>query len=415
MKYDILQNRIRSLQSKIDEIQHRDRYVYRTLFSVDTLVIEGVNNPYHHSKYASLQGDEYSELMTSAWLSLDALTRDIYASSLALDELQIMAKNKEGMASAVPAIWPIDRTKLKAFYAFGLRKKHPIYKTRRMHKGVDMSTDYGVPVYATGDGVVEKIDMGRRRRGYGRQIVINHDFGYKTRYAHLRKMFVAMAKDIRVILIKVSDRLHNMRTMEYMSPKKQKEKSLETMEIYAPIAHRLGMQRMKWELEDLSLKYLDPVGYQEIIDAQEAVCENSDEARMFFSKMRRLFVDIRDKKLDNTDISILSIGNLNSSIKESVDTKSKKSGLLKWKANIISLPMKVNSIGTDYIIKILHRSNSSYLSKYERIECGSLTNDCSTLKLDSADEHSLAKLMELSHQDYNNKKVALTDFFKEEN
>ena len=197
LKYDILQNRIRSLQSKIDEIQHRDRYVYRTLFSVDTLVIEGVNNPYHHSKYASLQGDEYSELMTSAWLSLDALTRDIYASSLALDELQIMAKNKEGMASAVPAIWPIDRTKLKAFYAFGLRKKHPIYKTRRMHKGVDMSTDYGVPVYATGDGVVEKIDMGRRRRGYGRQIVINHDFGYKTRYAHLRKMFVEKGDSVK--------------------------------------------------------------------------------------------------------------------------------------------------------------------------------------------------------------------------
>lgn len=115
------------------------------------------------------------------------------------------------------------------------------------------------------------------------------------------------------------------------------------------------------------------------------------------------------------DISILSIGNPNSSIKESVDTKSKRSGLLKWKANIISLPMKVNSIGTDYIIKILHRSNSSYLSKYERIECGSLTSDCSSLKLDSADKHSLAKLMELSHQDYNNKKVALTDFFKEEN
>lgn len=115
------------------------------------------------------------------------------------------------------------------------------------------------------------------------------------------------------------------------------------------------------------------------------------------------------------DISILSIGNPNSSIKKSVDTKSKRSGLLKWKANIISLPMKVNSIGTDYIIKILHRSNSSYLSKYERIECGSLTNDCSSLKLDSADKHSLAKLMELSHQDYNNKKVALTNFFKEEN
>jgi guanosine-3',5'-bis(diphosphate) 3'-pyrophosphohydrolase len=83
---------------------------------------------------------------------------------------------------------------------------------------------------------------------------------------NLRKMLMAMAKDIRVILIKICDRLHNMRTMNYQSARKQREKALETMEIYAPIAHRLGMQRVKWELEDLSLKYLDPVGYQEISD-----------------------------------------------------------------------------------------------------------------------------------------------------
>ncbi|MCI8423840.1 MAG: bifunctional (p)ppGpp synthetase/guanosine-3',5'-bis(diphosphate) 3'-pyrophosphohydrolase, partial [Lawsonibacter sp.] len=81
---------------------------------------------------------------------------------------------------------------------------------------------------------------------------------------NLRKMLMAMAQDIRVILIKVCDRLHNMRTMEYQTPRKQREKSLETMEIYAPIAHRLGMQKLKWELEDLSLRYLDPVGYKEI-------------------------------------------------------------------------------------------------------------------------------------------------------
>ncbi len=101
---------------------------------------------------------------------------------------------------------------------------------------------------------------------------------------NLRKMFMAMTKDIRVILIKICDRLHNMRTMEYQSAKKQREKSLETLEIYAPIAHRLGMQRIKWELEDTSLKYLDPVGYQEV---EKALAARSSAHEEFLAGIQR--------------------------------------------------------------------------------------------------------------------------------
>ena len=100
---------------------------------------------------------------------------------------------------------------------------------------------------------------------------------------NLRKMFMAMSKDIRVVLIKICDRLHNTRTMEYQTHEKQISKSRETMDIYAPLAHRLGMQKIKWELEDTSLKYLDPAGYNRITTYLE---EHKAEAEEFMHSIQ---------------------------------------------------------------------------------------------------------------------------------
>ena len=94
---------------------------------------------------------------------------------------------------------------------------------------------------------------------------------------NLRKMFLAMAKDIRVILIKLADRLHNMRTLQYMTPEKQKEKSKETMEIYAPIADRLGISKIKIELDDLALRYLEPEKYKDLVDGVHLRIEHREE------------------------------------------------------------------------------------------------------------------------------------------
>ena len=94
---------------------------------------------------------------------------------------------------------------------------------------------------------------------------------------NLRKMFMAMSKDIRVVLIKIADRLHNMRTMQYQTPAKQIKKCRETMDIYAPLAHRLGMQRIKWELEDLALRYLCPNDYEQILSYLDSHKEQDEQ------------------------------------------------------------------------------------------------------------------------------------------
>ena len=123
---------------------------------------------------------------------------------------------------------------------------------------------------------------------------------YKTKQENqaenLRKMVLAMANDIRVIIVKLADRLHNMRTLEYMTEEKKKEKALETLEIYAPIAHRLGISKIKSELEDLSLRYLDPDNYYDLV---EKVAKKRREREAYIQKI----ISTLDEKLKEMDIS----------------------------------------------------------------------------------------------------------------
>lgn len=190
-KYRLLQDKIRAEQRKLDEIHHRDNFVYRALFSADTLNIGGIYTPYPASKYAALAGDEYAPLMIGTWQQLDAFGRQLYRTSVSFDELQILAKNKENMSTAIPAIWPIDRSALHNDHigAFNLRRMHPVLGYIRPHKGIDLGCDRGTPVYATGDAVVEVASSGGNG-GYGHMVLLNHEFGYKTRYAHLSKVLV---------------------------------------------------------------------------------------------------------------------------------------------------------------------------------------------------------------------------------
>ncbi len=122
---------------------------------------------------------------------------------------------------------------------------------------------------------------------------------YKTKEEQqaesLRKMLLAMAKDIRVIIIKLADRLHNLRTLEYVDEAKQREKAYETLEIYAPLAHRLGIYRIKWELEDTSLRYIDPKGYYDLV---EKVAAKRQEREAYIEQV----INILEEKLEEMGI-----------------------------------------------------------------------------------------------------------------
>ena len=120
---------------------------------------------------------------------------------------------------------------------------------------------------------------------------------------NLRKMFMAMSKDIRVVLIKIADRLHNMRTMQYQTPAKQVKKCRETMDIYAPLAHRLGMQKMKWELEDISLRYLVPDDYNTITTYLE---DHKDQDESFMNAIRLTI----SERLSNVGINHTAYGRI---------------------------------------------------------------------------------------------------------
>ncbi len=116
---------------------------------------------------------------------------------------------------------------------------------------------------------------------------------------NVRKMLIAMSNDIRVIIVKLADRLHNMRTIECMAEQKRRDKSRENMEVFAPIAHRLGMKAVKEELEDLSLRYLDPIGYNEI---EEALMLRENERERFIERKKKEI--LRASKLPNSKITV---------------------------------------------------------------------------------------------------------------
>ena len=196
VQYDILSKKMTQIDLVLDNIQQRDDNIYRVIFEADPIPSSirkagfgGVN------RYKDIRNFNNTELVIEAAKKADKLSKQLYIQSKSFDEVIDLAKNKADMLASIPAIQPIankDLSRMASGYGYRL---HPIYKTRRLHTGMDFTAPQGTPIYATGDGKVAKVR--RSRRGYGNHVIIDHSYGYKTLYAHMTKYIVYRGQKVK--------------------------------------------------------------------------------------------------------------------------------------------------------------------------------------------------------------------------
>lgn len=195
-KIGSLQTDIADVNKALEVLQKKDQDLYRLALYADEFPEEYKSNgggmP---NRYSYLQGFSNSELLISASKQMDALEQRINGQSLSFQELLNLAKNKEKLLACIPAIQPVNNKDLKKMASGYGWRIDPIYKTSRMHTGMDFTAETGTDVYATADGSIEALE--RNQWGYGQCVVINHGFGYKTRYAHLSKFNVREGQKVK--------------------------------------------------------------------------------------------------------------------------------------------------------------------------------------------------------------------------
>ena len=185
--YDLLEKELGNLDGMMAALQKRDDNVYRVIFEADPIP-ESIRQAGTggSEKYKEILENDLvnEEMIIQALGKVDQIKRQMYIQTKSYDEILQMARTKSKLLAATPAIQPVANKELTRLASgFGMRI-HPIYKVKMMHFGVDFTAPRHTPIYSTGDGVVERVI--RSFGGYGKQVVINHGFGYKTRYAHMQ-------------------------------------------------------------------------------------------------------------------------------------------------------------------------------------------------------------------------------------
>jgi murein DD-endopeptidase MepM/ murein hydrolase activator NlpD len=188
--------KIAQLDKILKDIQDRDNNIYRLYFEVNPIPEEqrkagfgGVN------RYKALEGFDNSEMIIDVTKNMDILSKQLYVQSKSLDEIVKLAENREELLAAIPAIQPVKKENLTRMASgFGWRDD-PFTKARKRHWGMDFTAPQGTPVYATGDGVVKRVDQGAA--GFGKHIRIDHGYGYVTIYAHLSNYNVKKRQKVK--------------------------------------------------------------------------------------------------------------------------------------------------------------------------------------------------------------------------
>ena len=182
LQYKVLNSKMELLGSVLTDLEDRDNNIYRVVFEAEPISNDIRKAGYGGvDYYRKLEGFSTSELMIETSKKIDALSKRMYIQSKSFDDVIKMASNKQQLVNSIPAIMPVNNRELRHQPGgFGYRT-HPIYKTAEFHPGMDFACPQGTPIYATGDGIIERAD--NLAQGYGNHVVITH--GYEIGRAHV--------------------------------------------------------------------------------------------------------------------------------------------------------------------------------------------------------------------------------------
>ncbi len=196
LQYEILNDRLDNLELLMTDMEQRDNNLYRVMFEADPIPNSVRRSGFSDAdRYADMYGYINSSQVVNASRKLDVIASQLYHQSVSYDTLFALARNKSDMLAHIPAIFPLKETEIKYISSYFGYRPDPIYKISKFHSGIDFSTAMGTEAYATGDGIV--FDVERNDWGYGNMVILDHGYGYKTRYAHLKKAAVRKGQKVK--------------------------------------------------------------------------------------------------------------------------------------------------------------------------------------------------------------------------